>query len=352
VNELGRRSWIHLMYSKQDYERLHEGIKENELIFEVGSAILNGQLHCVHGERTFGEDGKKSLVVLTQSDGSVVIDELIDAGAIADRSTVFFLDDVDSSFLEDTKNGTRIKNLEYFTTLKEFEQKLNVFEENEEFNNTIYQARLRKKADGLLYMCYFCRVVIGIFGFCQEQGKSDALDSLFQQAQGIVDDLGYWYHLESLTASYIVADVENFIRLAHKVKNSQFKAFIEYAIQLGTNLITFLSKLSQEEESISFESKAFKAEAELLLWQLGELKVRIMDRSQMDKEPIPYQPFVALKELFISFGKWIYGNGDEATILIDADRVSKEIRQWNFTAFKQEFSRVSEINEHIIDLLT
>jgi len=44
------------------------------MIFEVGASIIDGVIQCEYSDHIFGEKGKKSLVLLTQSDGSSVID--------------------------------------------------------------------------------------------------------------------------------------------------------------------------------------------------------------------------------------------------------------------------------------
>ena len=346
---MGRRSWIHLIYSKHDYERLYEGIKNNEFIFEVGAAILDGTIHCRHQERIFGEKGKKSLVVLTQSDGAMVIDELEEKGAIIDRFTVFHLDDVDPSLLEHTKRGVKIKNATYIPTFEEFEKILEVFEQDVMFNNAAYQSHLMKKADALLYMCYFCRIVVGIFSFCQEKGKDKNLELLFEDAQGIVDDLGYWYHLDHFPPSFIIEDVKIFLKRVNTINQLDFNHIKEYLEDLGNNLIAFLSTITQEENYLPSESKEMNPEIRLLMWQLGELKVRIIDRSQREDKPIPYQPFVALKDLFTQVTSWIYEEGNETTIVMVAKRVNEEIEQFNFIHFKEEFNRVLETSEHIVN---
>lgn len=71
-----RRSWIHFLYSSEIAYYLEKFIRKNEAIFIVGSALTNGTVQSYDGQK-FGQKGKKSLVLLTQSDGNHIVEGMV-----------------------------------------------------------------------------------------------------------------------------------------------------------------------------------------------------------------------------------------------------------------------------------
>lgn len=125
---MGRRSWFHKIYSKDDYYKLKEFIENDDRIFLVGFAIIDGTiaLHEMLGGFCCGEG--KTLTVLSQSNGSLVIEEMISKKVIEDWNAIVLLDNISPSELEDTPKGTRLKKATYLT-YEEFLEEL----ENQNF---------------------------------------------------------------------------------------------------------------------------------------------------------------------------------------------------------------------------
>jgi len=124
---MGRRSWFHKIYCKNDYYKLVEYIENDDRIFIVGFTVIEGtvELHDLLGG-FFGEVGKKILTVLTQSDGSLVIEEMISKKVIKDWNALVLLDNINHSEREDSPQGTIVKKATYLTYeefLEELEKK-------------------------------------------------------------------------------------------------------------------------------------------------------------------------------------------------------------------------------------
>ena len=82
---MGRRSWFHKIYCKNDYYKLKGFIESDDRIFIVGFAVIKGKVssHEMLGG-FFGEEGRKILTVLSQSSGSLVIEEMVSKEIIKD----------------------------------------------------------------------------------------------------------------------------------------------------------------------------------------------------------------------------------------------------------------------------
>lgn len=124
---MGRRSWFHKIYSKNDYYKLAEFIENDDRIFIIGFAVLDGTvlLHELLGG-FFGEVGKKTLTVLTQSDGSLVVEEMISKKFIEDWNALVLLDNIHRSECEHSPEGTIVKKATYLTYEKFLEELENI----------------------------------------------------------------------------------------------------------------------------------------------------------------------------------------------------------------------------------
>lgn len=121
---MGRRSWIHKLKYKQEASELIDYIDNYDDIFIVGAAIIDGSLSRVFNiDIPFGKQGVKYLALLTQSDGSYIIDKMCDNGIIKKRSSVTLLSDLNRSELKETKHGFKIKKAKYLSD-EEFEAEL------------------------------------------------------------------------------------------------------------------------------------------------------------------------------------------------------------------------------------
>ena len=346
---MGRRSWIHLIRSKNDYEKILEGFKNNEFIFEVGGVVLDGIIHCEFSERVFGEEGRKSLVTLSQSDGSSVIDELIEAKAIEDWNSVLCLDDIATSDIDHTKKGGKIKNARYLT-YDEFQDILEKLEEDESFNNTNYQSYLEQKGTGILFMCYFSRILLGFYGILNDHHDSE-IETLFGDVQEIVEVLGLWCHGDKYPVAMLVDDVSDFMENAHLIKMKEFDHLSIYIEYIGNDFVDYFTPLKKGIWSEIPEPRKFPLEVMMISWQLGELQVRISDISQTENVPIPLQPFVALKEVYLALGKWIYGDGDKPSIIKEAERLMIELEAEQDPVFQEAFDLAKLSNEKLVEFL-
>jgi len=93
--KMGRRSWFHKIYCKNDYDKLVEFFESGDRIFIVGFAVLNGKvfLHKMLGGFC-DEEGKKTLTVLTSSDGILVIEKMTSKEVIEDWNAIILLDNI------------------------------------------------------------------------------------------------------------------------------------------------------------------------------------------------------------------------------------------------------------------
>ena len=114
---MGRKSWIHQIYCKDDFEKLDKFTQLEEYKYGylvVGLVLIEGEVRLAERSMgTLGEKGKKSLMVLTQSDGSWIVEELISKKVIEDWQMVISLDSLHADEIEYTSKGGRIKRATY-----------------------------------------------------------------------------------------------------------------------------------------------------------------------------------------------------------------------------------------------
>ncbi len=108
-----RLSWIHFLYSKEVAYYLKDFIRKNDAIFVISSALIDGTIQS-NGGHFFGKKGMRSLVLLTQSDGRHVIEEMVRKG-LTDYFHTMLLDDFNLEELEGGGYVPRIKNAIYIT---------------------------------------------------------------------------------------------------------------------------------------------------------------------------------------------------------------------------------------------
>ncbi|MHA1488232.1 MAG: hypothetical protein ACTSRI_00850 [Promethearchaeota archaeon] len=110
---MGRRSWIHFIGSQEQAEYLIKYIDKEDLIFIVGAAIIDGQIFTYDG-RVFGIKDQDSLVLLTQSDGNMIIEEMV-KNKLTDYFHTVLLDELVEEEIEYLGKGVKIKKVEYIT---------------------------------------------------------------------------------------------------------------------------------------------------------------------------------------------------------------------------------------------
>ena len=117
---MGRRSWVHFLYSEDVAYYLEKFVRENNLLFIVGSALIDGTIQS-HDGQIFGQDDKSSLVLLTQSDGRHVVEEMVKKG-LTDFFHTVLLDDLNSEELEHGEYGGKIKKAKYLTEAEYYQE--------------------------------------------------------------------------------------------------------------------------------------------------------------------------------------------------------------------------------------
>ncbi len=117
---MGRRSWIHLIKSKEEAFRIREFIEKSKYyIFIVCGALIEDSLKDVWGNK-YGIDGMITPALLTQSDGSSVIEEMIKQEIIYGSRTVV-LDNLISEEIEVTEHGWKIRKARYMSSQEFFD---------------------------------------------------------------------------------------------------------------------------------------------------------------------------------------------------------------------------------------
>ncbi len=110
---MGIRSWIHFLYSAEVVYYLEKFVRENYSIVSVGFAKIDGTIQS-HDGQIFGQKGKKSLVLLTQSDGNHVVERMVNLG-ITDFFHTVLLDNLNSEEITHTEHGWKLRKARYLT---------------------------------------------------------------------------------------------------------------------------------------------------------------------------------------------------------------------------------------------
>ncbi len=92
---------------------LEKFIRKNDAIFIVGSALIDGTIQSYDGQ-SFGQKSKMSLVLLTQSDGNHVVEEMVKRG-LTDFFHTVLLDNLSSEETEHGEYGVKIIKAKYLT---------------------------------------------------------------------------------------------------------------------------------------------------------------------------------------------------------------------------------------------
>jgi len=115
--------WIHIIRSKEHADIFWKSIFDSGgyiSLFHYG--VLNGALLTKNG-RLFGVEAEESLVLMTNSVGSVIIDEFIDRNVTSHEETVCLDDLYDDDFVETDDEGLLLWSIKYISH-EEFYRKL------------------------------------------------------------------------------------------------------------------------------------------------------------------------------------------------------------------------------------
>lgn len=116
---MGFRSWINVIYGKEDYKKLLkiEESEEYKGMFFIGEYILiEGGVKLIDRlGGSIGEKEKKTLLVLSHVDGFWLVEELISKGILEDEFPIIPLHNLHPIELNDTSQCTIIQKGTYVT---------------------------------------------------------------------------------------------------------------------------------------------------------------------------------------------------------------------------------------------
>lgn len=141
---MGLRSWVHVIYGKDKYNKLLkiEESEEYKGMFFIGDYILiKGKIKLIDRlGGSIGEKEKKTLLVLSHADGFWLVEDLITRGILEDEPTIIPLHNLHPTELNHTSQGTIIQKGTYITK-EEFLHHLEKMEFDGEYN--IYSSPTR-----------------------------------------------------------------------------------------------------------------------------------------------------------------------------------------------------------------
>ena len=119
--------WIHIINSKEDYERLWKYIGEIREIYLGNFLIINGSLTCKDG-RVIGNEGEKMVAITTMTYEKEPMETMIKSRIINPSMTVL-ITDLDPDELIKTNEGAnlikkRIKDFEKPSEFKKYLRKI------------------------------------------------------------------------------------------------------------------------------------------------------------------------------------------------------------------------------------
>lgn len=306
------RSWIHIIYSKNEYNRLINFIQRNEKVSLFGYIVINGLIHfntnCSPTTHTFGAKGKKSLLLHINSELDNYIDILIENNVIDDYYYVILLDNVIPSELNFRSNNPKIKNGKYLSK-NQFQFHLLKLETDNTYNNEAFQYEESSKSTCILFMYYLGGIILGTVKFYKEEEDPNYL-RLTNLCNTLFDILGV-YSFSIYNHNEIIPIVEECIEINKKLSQKNDHYFLKYINWILQDfyqtlrefrILNDISTYNSHELLSSLNEKHF-------LWEFGALINRVMQISQNKKVPILLQFFNGLTGVFDSYGNWLYGDG-------------------------------------------
>jgi len=308
---MGKRSWIHLIISKDDYERLIQFIEKNDYKYKynvVGFALIHGLIQLNEDLGGYiGAENKRSLIVLTQSDGSSIIDDLISNKVIEDVYKIILIDKLKESELLHSSQGVRIKNAKYLTQ-KRFLLYLERLEINEEYYNTSFQKELELKATGELFIRYISKIILGIFSYLNNNCNKK-IDELFIDTTELFNALGSWVY-GGRDAKIVYPYLKTFMENANDIKIKKFSYLLNYINYIGDDLLRILNENQRIDpnfyDTFSTSDLHDKMTGVLLMWRLGNLIIKTIELSEKKEVPILIQFFRSYDKIFDIYGKWLF----------------------------------------------
>ena len=120
--------WILLVKSKKQYDELDTFLLKDENYKSLGIdfyALIEGPVRCSDG-RALGKEGKKNPILIMNSNGKKVIENMVEEG-FADSDSIVLLSDLHEDELIRNPKAPKlvdIKRVEYIKSSKEFEKYL------------------------------------------------------------------------------------------------------------------------------------------------------------------------------------------------------------------------------------
>ena len=351
---MGRRSWIHLIRCRNDHNKIIEYSNKNDIIFVVGAALIEGKINCVEyiDRESFGEEKKNSLVLLTQSDGSSVINEMIEKGVIDDWSLVLSLSNVNDLELEHTKHGAKIKNAKYLSN-DDYEIHLDLLDKDDTYNNLKFYNEKELKATGILFMQYISKIISGIYTYLNDN-YNPKVDSLFSDATNLFNTLGSWVY-GGRDGRIVYHALDLFLRKANFVKTESFSYLSDYIKYICEDLMNILKENHLVElnfyDTLSIRGEEDEQVGLLLIWRLGTQMINIIETSQNKNVPILLQPFQVFSKLFDALGKWIFSDYEISEISYVLEEFGKALGYKQNEVFHDIIDELKDLYHNVSQFL-
>ena len=313
------QSFIHIIYSKQDYENLLEFInnKESRNKYDIlGGAIISGELKLdekIGGQ--IGEKGKRSLVIIIQSEKLQIAEELISYGVIKTPYQVCPLEILDASELVYTPDGAIIKKAKYLSK-EDFLWYLDEMEINNDLNNEKYQEEETIKSIGKRFMSSMSKIIILIYNHLNEQ-KSEKIKDLFNNANLLFKNIGLWIY-RNADGRIIYPVLDRFLSITNTIDSDDFRHIINYVNDFGNDFLEFLSDQDwinpKYHEEPTFNQSKMALGTVMVLCSIGSAIDTFIMISCNNDVPLPFELMRTLMDSFDVFGRWLFASAKQSEV--------------------------------------
>ncbi|MEJ2294417.1 MAG: hypothetical protein P8Y23_06560 [Candidatus Lokiarchaeota archaeon] len=315
------QTWIHLIYSREDYEKLMMFTRKKEYQdkYKISEgAIIKGKLNLDKDlGGSVGIEGKKSLILLTQSKIDHIYEDLISYDVIKSPYQVCLLDNLDASELEFTPKKILLKKATYLTE-EDLAWYLDEITINDKFNNDLYQEDLELKSSGEHFMYSLSKIIILILDRLGEM-KIDYIEDLFNTANLLYIGMGSWiFGMADGRIMYPL--LRRFISLTNsfesETKNIDY--IVNYVNAFSNNLVIFLNDQgwtdSEYEEEPTFNISKMDQGTVMIMCSIGSAINTFFMTSRTEDIPLPFELLRALMQSFDAFGRWLFATINESEI--------------------------------------
>ncbi|MHA1195601.1 MAG: hypothetical protein ACTSRH_05020 [Promethearchaeota archaeon] len=341
---MGRRSWVHIITSKEKYEKIEGYIKNNDLIYIVGAAVLEGEIQTNCPLHSFGIDKKKSLLLLTESDGSFPIEDMINNNIIQDYSEVALLDNISPEDIEYTNKGAKLIKARYLTK-EEFQELLNTFENIEDFYNDKYIKFLEEQSSGVFILYNLSYLINNIIS--RNSNYYGNLNVLLNLLESLFNKLGFWSFHKEFPSNIVIESIQRIFEYIQSNENKIPFDIIKYFTDLSKELRDILSMRVKQEENFTnnFLLNQRKQDFRFTLWLYGGFITQIINYYHQTKEPVPLEPFIALNKVFKHLAEFIFASTKIEILEISIKTLENEIERTNNGVYNNLFNDLREVNK-------